>query len=121
MAWTAQANNPREDSNDHRALLARRDILAGMGAVGMLAVAGSVLVTASPAHAEPGGAGSVRETAPAPSAKADVPVETKAAGRETPAATDISAQRYYRRRYWRVRRRYYRRRRRWWRRGRYWY
>jgi hypothetical protein len=118
MAWIMRTDILKGNCNDDKAVLARRDILAGLGAVGVLAVAGSTLLTATSAPAEPAGAGSASD-AMASSAKADELVEAKAGGAEMPA-TDISAQRYYRvrRRYWRRRRRWHRR---YWRRRRYWW
>ena len=118
MACITQRDNAKGNCNDDRAVLARRDILAGLGVVGVLAVAGSTLLNATAAHAEPAGKGGASD-AKASSAKADALVEAKADGAEMPA-TDISAQRYYRvrRRYWRRRRRWHRR---YWRRRRYWW
>jgi hypothetical protein len=120
MAWT---DHLESDCNDDKVVLARRDVLAGIGAIGVLAVGGAALPTASPAHAEPASACGAADVMA--SAKANSPVEATAGGVEMPA-TDISARRYYRRRrrYWgrhrRWRRRYWRRarvvcRRRWYR------
>ena len=103
MVWTDHLTS---NCNDDKVVLARRDVLAGLGAIGALAVAGSALLTASPVQAGPASAGGAPD-AVASAAKLDTPVETKAGGMELPD-TDFSAQRYYR-----VRRRYWRRRRYW--------
>ena len=118
MACITQRDNAKGNCNDDSAVLARRDILAGLGVVGVLAIAGSTLLSSTSAHAERADAGSASD-AKASSAKADTPVEAEAGGTEMPA-TDISAQRYYRvrRRYWRRHRRWHRR---YWRRRRYWW
>ena len=121
----------REDQTS----LSRRDALAGLGLVGAL-LAAPKLLASTPAEAKPLDTPANASTAPkAHASENQVPEADDVAAADGSDATDLSARRYWRRRYYRpywrrryyVRRRYYRPyvRRRYWRRRywrrRYWY
>jgi hypothetical protein len=110
-------------SGNDDAVLSRREVLAGLGFVGVFAVAGSTLLALSPAEARIGTSTIEPDAAPADAAKAEVAgcsdPERNLADFDTAEFTEFSAQRwrrvrrrYWRRRYWRrpyLRRRYWRR------------
>jgi len=122
MAWVTARKflNSLRGQDTEGTALSRRDMLAGLGLVGLLVAAPKMLV---PGVAE---AATLDAPAAAPAAAIDRPIAEQRPD-DSVEATDLSAQRWRRRRrYWR--RRYYRPRyyirpryrRRYWRRRRYW-
>jgi hypothetical protein len=122
MDWTKVTKSLSRDcsGNDDAAVLSRRDVLAGIGFAGVIAVAGSTLLASSPAEGRTIAPAIEPEAAPADAAKAEVAESNVAkqnlADFDAADFTEFSAQwrrRYWRRRYWRRRywgRRYWRRR-----------
>ena len=117
--------NDADDDAERASVLSRREVMAGLGMAGVIAMVGPALLTARPAEASPARTNSSSE----PDPKAAKPAATAEARSEIaecsgPDATEFSAQRRWRRRWRRGWRRPWRRRRwvvrcrRRWRRGR---
>ena len=124
MKWIKARISQRNanSGNDDAAVLSRRDVLAGLGFAGLFVVAGSTLLTATPAEARIDAPATGPGVAPADAGKADVAEcsapERNLADLDNADITEVSAQ-WRRRRYYGYRRRYWRRRRRrYWRRTR---
>jgi hypothetical protein len=110
MDWTKVTKSLSRDcsGNDDAAVLSRRDVLAGIGFAGVIAVAGSTLLASSPAEGRTIAPAIEPEAAPADAAKAEVAESNVAkqnlADFDAADFTEFSAQwrrRYWRRRYWR--------------------
>jgi hypothetical protein len=109
MDWTKVTKSLSSDyrGNDDAAVLSRRDVLAGIGFAGVIAVAGSTLLASTPAEGRTNAPAIEPEAAPPDAAKAEVAESNVAthdlADFDAADFTEFSAQwrrRYWRRRYW---------------------